>query len=136
MRCRRQLVFFKLVRLIVGPIILFLDFVTSPKGVERPQAEQDEIDNKTRSLVLYQFRTCPFCIKTRRAMRRLNLPIETRNAAVGSPHRDVLEQGGGRIQVPCLYLEEDGEEVWMYESGEIIAYLEQRFGTSSLFSQA
>jgi glutathione S-transferase len=29
--------------------------------------------------------------------------------------------------VPCLLIEEDGEARWMYESNDIIAYLEKRF---------
>ena len=39
-------------------------------------------------------------------------------------HRRALEQGGGKIQVPCLYIPQ-GEEGprWLYESDEIIRYL-------------
>ncbi len=122
--------FFRLVRLVVGPILLFLDFVTSPKGIERPQAEQAEIDRKTKSLVLYQFRTCPFCIKARRAIKRLSLNIELRDAQFDETHRQALLAGGGTIKVPCLKIsEEDGNERWLYESDEIIAYLQKHFSS-------
>lgn len=120
--------FFKLVRLVLGPIILFLDFVTTPKGIERPEAEQAEVDRKTGDLVLYHFRTCPFCIKTRRAIKRLSLKIETRDAQHDMASREELLAGGGKIKVPCLRITGPGGEVrWLYESDEVIAYLQEQF---------
>ncbi len=80
-----------------------------------------------KDLTLYQFLACPFCIKTRRAIYKLNLPIETRSAFEGSPHRKALLEGGGRVKVPCLRIEQDGKVEWMYESSDIIRYLEKRF---------
>jgi glutathione S-transferase len=39
-----------------------------------------------------------------------------------------LLQGGGKVQTPCLRIAgEDGQVRWMYESGDIIRYLQQRF---------
>jgi len=36
--------------------------------------------------------------------------------------------GGGKLTVPCLKIENDsGEVTWMYESSDIVAYLEGRF---------
>jgi glutaredoxin len=120
--------FFKTVRFILGPIILFLDYVTTPKGIQRSTAEQAVVDEKTRKLVLYQFRTCPFCIKTRRAIKRLSLNIEMRDAQHDMQSREELLNGGGKIKVPCLKItSEAGEVQWLYESDEIIAYLEQEF---------
>ncbi|SLJ83579.1 glutathione S-transferase N-terminal domain-containing protein [Psychrobacter sp. DAB_AL43B] len=42
--------------------------------------------------------------------------------------RSELAENGGRVKVPCLRIEENGEVQWMYESNDIIAYLQQRFG--------
>ena len=92
-----------------------------------PQA-QAEVDAAARGLVLYQFYACPFCIKTRRALHRLNVPVETRDAQNDPEHRAALEAGGGKIQVPCLRIEEGGETRSVYESKDIIEYLELRFG--------
>jgi len=60
-------------------------------------------------------------------MYKLNLPIEKRSASEGSSHRDDLLQGGGKIKVPCLRIEENGKVEWLYESSDIIRYLEKRF---------
>lgn len=119
--------FFKLVHAIVGPILLVWDSLTTPKGIERPEDEQRRIDDETRDLVLYQFRSCPFCIKTRRAIKRLSLNIETRDALRDHGNREELLQGGGQVKVPCLKLSDNNETTWMYESNDIIRYLEERF---------
>lgn len=121
-------IFFKTIRLIVGPIILFIDKITSPRGVKRPQDEQKKIDNEASNLVLYQFKTCPFCIKVKRNNKRLSLNIETRDAQHNSTYREELLQGGGQIKVPCLkIIDEKGNDRWMYESDDIVEYLQDRF---------
>ncbi|MCT7653656.1 glutathione S-transferase N-terminal domain-containing protein [Oceanimonas sp. NS1] len=112
----------------LGGIMVVGDLLTRPPRQKRTPEAQQAVNTACRELALYQLPRCPFCIKVRRAMHKLNLPIELRNVNPGSPHRDVLQAGGGRIKSPCLRIEENGETRWMYESGDIIAYLQQRFG--------
>ena len=120
--------FFKTIRLIVGPIILFIDKITTPKGIHRPEEEQQQVDNELTNLVLYQFKTCPFCIKVNRNNKRLSLNIETRDAQYNPTYREELLQGGGQVKVPCLKIIDDkGNNEWMYESTEIMHYLQNRF---------
>ena len=120
--------FFKTLRFILGPILLLWEWLATPKGVVRSEQEQQRIDAETRNLALYQFRTCPFCIKTRRAIKRLSLQIEQFDAQHDPDAREALLKGGGQIKVPCLRITEpSGELRWVYESDAIIAYLEQRF---------
>lgn len=124
--------FFKSLRVVLGPFLLLGDRLTRPKGVVRPTAEQQAVDSRTRKLSLYHFPTCPFCLKTRRAMRRLSLDIELRDARNVDAHRAALLAGGGKPQVPCLLItDDDGEATWLYESGAIIAYLDREFGDSA-----
>jgi glutaredoxin len=120
--------FFRLVRFILGPVVLSWDRLTTPKGIERPEARQEEVDRMTRQLVLYQFRTCPFCIMVRRAVKRLSLNMEMRDAQHNMTHREELLQGGGLVKVPCLKITgPDGEVRWLYESKDIIDHLQQQF---------
>lgn len=120
--------FFKTIRIILGPIVLFVNWVTMPKGVERPAEQQQKIDTEAKSLTLYQFRTCPFCIKVKRMIKRLSLNIEMLDAQYDTQIREELLSKGGKISVPCLKItNEQGETTWMYESAEINRYLEQRF---------
>lgn len=121
-------IFFKTLRIVIGPLLLLWEKLTTPKGIVRSPDEQSRIDRQCGSLALYQFKTCPFCIKVRQELRRLSLNIELRDARNDPDHRQALLQGGGEVKVPCLKItDEQGASQWMYESSDIIRYLEQRF---------
>lgn len=123
--------FFQTLRTILGPILLLGDRLTRPKGVVRPATAQQAVDARTRKLALYHFPTCPFCLKTRRTLRRLSLDIELRDARHDETHRAALTAGGGKPQVPCLLITAaDGQATWLYESDAIAAYLNREFGTA------
>ncbi|WP_264406595.1 glutaredoxin family protein [Vibrio owensii] len=117
----------KFIRWILGKIILLLNAVFSPRGVKRSSEAQKSVDDKAKNYALYQFEACPFCVKVRRAMKRQSVNIELRDAKNDPVHREVLEQGGGRVKVPCLRIEKDGETQWLYESSDIVAYIEKEF---------
>ena len=120
--------FFKTLRLVLTPIVLLVNWITTPRGIERHTEAQEKIDQACASLLMYQFRSCPFCIKVRREMTRLSLPIEKRDAQHDMESREELLLGGGELKVPCLRIEAaDGSVEWMYESDDIIAYLRNRF---------
>ncbi|MDH4584910.1 glutaredoxin [Pseudomonas sp. BN415] len=119
--------FIKALRVGLSQLIIFLDFITRPRKLRRNPEAQAQVAEETANLALYQFNACPFCVKTRRAMHRLNLPIALRDAKNDETHRATLLAGGGKIKVPCLRIDENGESRWMYESNDIIRYLESRF---------
>lgn len=120
--------FFRTLRLILTPFMLLSEKLTTPKAVSRSTDEQAQIERATAHLALYQFSACPFCIKVRKEMARLAVPIETRDAQHNSQHRADLEAGGGRIKVPCLRIShQDGEDEWLYESDAIRQWLQARF---------
>ncbi len=125
----------KLLRNGLGSIIVFIDWLTRPSKLQRSEQEQQKVEQELKGLSLYQLYACPFCIKTRRVLHKLNLPMELKSVAAGSPYREELEQGGGKIQVPCLRIQQDGKDEWMYESSIIIDYLNQRFGTEKKVDQ-
>ena len=117
----------KRIRWLLGQIILFIDWLTRPSPMQRTPEAQAAVDERTHSMALYQFRLCPFCVKVRRSIRRLNLNIELRDALNDPQHRADLREGGGEVKVPCLAITENGKTRWMYESSDIIAWLEQNF---------
>ncbi|APZ44037.1 glutaredoxin family protein [Acidihalobacter ferrooxydans] len=120
--------FFRTVRLVLSPVMIMADRMTTPKGIVRTPQAQAAVEEATARLALYHFQSCPFCIKTRREMARLSLPIELRDAQHDAARREELLQGGGEVKVPCLRIEDDnGDTRWMYESERIIAYLHERF---------
>jgi glutaredoxin len=119
---------FKTLRLVLGPFMLLKERLTQPKGIVREAAAQASVDQQCQNMALYQFSTCPFCIKVRQEMRRLSLPIEKRDAQHHTTNRNELLQGSGATKVPCLKITEaDGQTRWLQDSGAIVAYLRERF---------
>ena len=121
-------IFFRTLRFALIPFMLAWAKLAMPKGIVRTTDAQNNIDLECAGLKLYHFSTCPFCIKVRHEMARLSLPIELRDAQHDLVLRDALLQGGGKIQTPCLRIENhQGKAQWMYESKDIIKYLQHRF---------
>jgi glutaredoxin len=120
--------FFKTLRTVLGPVMLLKETLTRPKGLVRAPAAQEKVDRQCESLVLYQYKTCPFCIKVRQEISRLSLNIQRIDAQHEGPDRQALLQGGGQAKVPCLKMTDAaGKTQWLYDSQKIIAYLQGRF---------
>jgi glutaredoxin len=117
----------KALRVGLGQLILLGDAVSRPRPQRRSAQGQAKVKAEAARLSLYQFHACPFCVKTRRALRRLNVPMTLHDAKNDPVARNRLLTGGGKVKVPCLHIEEGGQSRWLYESKDIIAYLEQRF---------
>lgn len=82
-------------------------------------------------LELYEYADCRFCERVRQTLNRLN--IEYTSRIVGSEEDDAnrvkLLELGGKKQVPFLVDSSDPNNwVMMYESGDIVKYLEEKFG--------
>ncbi|GAA5094422.1 glutaredoxin [Wohlfahrtiimonas larvae] len=115
----------KVIRWILGKIILGLDKLTAPAPMIRSVEEQKKLDEATAQLKLYQFHACPFCVKVRREIRRLNLKIKLVDALNDKTAEERLINEGGKRQVPCLYIVNEDESVtWLYESNAILIYLQ------------
>ena len=122
----------RLIRFVLGQLILLWNRLFSPRSISRDPQLQASIDQQTASLTLYQYEACPFCVKVRRAMKRQALAIETRDVKRSPSAREELLAGGGNLKVPCLRISE-GERgyQWLYESSDIVAYLDQRFSSAA-----
>mgnify|MGYP000040489195 CR=1 FL=1 len=80
-----------------------------------------------KNLALYHYQSCPFCGMTREAIKYIDLDIdiEQRDILKEPKFRKELVAGGGKKQVPCLKIEEEnGATQWLYESRDIINYLQ------------
>jgi glutaredoxin len=120
-----------IIRALLGLLILFFDWVFTPRSIRRDALAQAAIDDQTGKLTLYQYRACPFCVKVRRAMKRQALNIETRDVKRSETAREELLAGGKLLKVPCLRIEDtQGQLRWVYESSEIISYLESSLCSS------
>lgn len=112
-----------IIRWFLGCIILGLNFIFTPRAIKRDPASQKVVDDKTQHLSLYQLPACPFCVKVRRAIKREGLNVNIVNTK-DNANRTELINGGGTHKVPCLKIAKPNEPVtWMYESSDIVAYL-------------
>ncbi len=119
-----------IIRWLLGSLILFMNWAFTPRAIRRAADAQAAIDEQTNSLTLYQYKACPFCVKVRRVMKRQSLNIETRDAKRSDSAKEELIAGGGLLKVPCLRIEDGGDVRWLYESKDIIEYLDSRFSTA------
>lgn len=117
----------QVIRWILGRLILLFNWIFTPKSKKRHSELQQKIDRQMAGLALYQYPACPFCVKVRRAMKRHNLNIKTVDIKRCETSKKELEISGGKLKVPCLKIEqENGEVTWMYESSDIILYLQDK----------
>lgn len=123
--------FFKTLRIVLGPFMLLKEAINRPKGLVRSQAAQDAVDQQCRQLVLYQYKTCPFCAKVRHEIARLSLDLPLIDAQPAGQHRQALIEQGGFAKVPCLKIADGtgtgGTSQWLYDSDKITGYLRGRF---------
>ncbi len=69
-------------------------------------------------LNLYYLENCPFCIKVLDYLEDKNFDIELTEINEVDMAREFLKKNGGKIQVPCLFI--DGDP--LYESDDIIEW--------------
>ena len=79
---------------------------------------------------LFYFATCPYCIKVRLALRWMGIELPLKNIRIHPENKADLIAGGGKKQVPCLRIEDEtGGVQWMYESSDIIRYLNRQLAS-------
>lgn len=91
-----------------------------------PTVRRDQRPNPKRLLEVFEFEACPYCRKVREVLCELDLDYLVHPVAQGSPHRAELERRGGKQQVP--YLIDPNTQTQLYESEDIIAYLNTHYG--------
>lgn len=77
--------------------------------------------NKT--LTLYHFDRCPFCMMVRQYLNDRNISIPQKDILKDPSAKAELMEIGGKTQVPCLVI--DGEA--LYESRDIIQWFDDNW---------
>ena len=91
-----------------------------------PAITADQRPDPKHMLELYDFEGCPYCRKVREVLCELDLDYLVHPVAQGSPRRQELKQLGGKVQVP--YLIDPNTHTRLFESDDIIDYLNERYG--------
>lgn len=115
----------KIIRLVLGNLILAFDALFSPTPISREPTKQVQLNEQTKNWTLYHLKLCPFCVKVRRQMKRLAIQIPMKDVGEDERAQQELMEGGKIDQVPCLrYLDSTGKVQWMYESNDINQFLQ------------
>ncbi len=77
-------------------------------------------------LELFHFEACPYCKKVRMKLEELGVSYISSPSLPGSKNWERLIKLGGEEQVPFIHDQE--KKISMYESDEIINYLEKTYG--------
>ncbi|MEK7567790.1 MAG: glutathione S-transferase N-terminal domain-containing protein [Patescibacteria group bacterium] len=77
------------------------------------------------NITLYAKTGCPYCAMVIHKLEELNMTWEEKNIANDEVAKDLIARGGKR-QVPYIIDKEKGVE--MYESADIVDYLEKNYG--------
>lgn len=80
-------------------------------------------------LELYGFEASPYCRLVRERLCELELPYQLRNVAKGSARREAFVARSGKMQVP--YLVDPNAGIELFESAEILNYLEETYVLAS-----
>ena len=86
----------KALRIGLGQLVVFVDWISRPRKLKRSAEAQAEVQRATADLALYQFRACPFCVKVRRTLHRLDLPVALPAGLAPAP--SVLRAFAGRAR--------------------------------------
>ena len=76
-------------------------------------------------LELWSFEGSPFCRIVRETLCELELPYHLHNVGKGSPARPAFIEASGNMKVP--YLKDPNTGAAMFESADIVKYLEQTY---------
>lgn len=111
-------------------IVIILSFTINENNMTEQQIT-------AKNLTLYYSPHCPYCHRVLNAMVELGLSVNIRAGTAGDitlkdtfadqNAQKTLRQGSGRTTVPCLLIEGDGKQHWMFESLDIIAFLKTVF---------
>ncbi len=94
---------------------------------ERVRPGLEEREQPDELPVLYNIEMSPYCRKVREKFNELNLHYRVENVGKFSARRPELVERGGKMMVPYLIDPNTGTE--MYESDDIVAYLEETYGS-------
>jgi glutaredoxin len=110
--------------------VSFFSKLMTPNKQQKQQAVEvtiDGPDGKAKKLTLYLFESCPFCVRVLKVIKNKKLQLEMRDTMKNQQYEDELVRGGGNSQVPCLKITGNKDDYWMYESSDIIHYIEKQF---------
>ena len=112
----------------LGPLTVFSSMLAS---ASRPMRGRRARPSKRpeKLLELWSFEASPYCRLVRETLCELEIPYLLHNVAKNGQMRRAFVERSGKMRVPYLYDPNTGKE--MFESADIVRYLEDTYGVSS-----
>jgi len=107
----------------VAPLLIGLGLL--PRAGRGGKYRPSKVTAETRALTLWAYEASPFCVLVREALTELEVPHLLKSVARGSPKRQELFAQTGLFQAP--YLEDPNTGKSMFESAEILEYLQNQY---------
>lgn len=114
-------------RHVKGLMADLLDRMVPVKPLDRSRDEQNRLDRASRRMHLYYCRSCPSSIVIKRHCEKLGLRVVEKDVQRVNAYRKELVHGGGAPRVPCLHIDDDKQDSWLYSRDAILEYLDNRF---------
>lgn len=116
-----------LTRHLKGKTLSFVDRIMPVKPVPRSVEEQLLLDRESRRMQLYFCPSCPSSVSIKRYCERIGLHVVQKDVERVNAFRNELVNGGGESRVPCLKVENNDGDSWVYSPEGIMDYLNERF---------
>lgn len=84
---------------------------------------------------LYELPGCPYCAKVRRKLDELGLEYQVTEVPASHDEREEVLAISGQTEVPVIVDEANGVD-GMHESDDIVAYLEETYGSGTETGEA
>ncbi|WP_410765819.1 glutathione S-transferase N-terminal domain-containing protein [Haloferax sp. DFSO60] len=82
------------------------------------------------NLILYELEGCPYCAKVKNKLAELGLEYESQMVPRAHSERTEVQEVSGQTGVPVL-IDEEHDVDGMPESDDIVAYLEETYGSAA-----
>ncbi|KAI1696482.1 hypothetical protein Ddc_20397 [Ditylenchus destructor] len=119
--------FVKALRVGLGHVIIAGDFLTRPRKKTAFRRATGTGERSGQGTDPVSVPRLPVLCEDPPHLAPLNVPVALKDAKNNEQARQTLLEQGGKIKVPCLRIEENGQTTWMYDSKMIIDYLDKRF---------
>ena len=93
-------------------------------------SEADAAAEADERYTLYQYAACPYCALVRDFLADRGIVLPLRDTMQDAAAFRELLVGGGRATVPCLRIDGAAGTRWLYESADIMRYLDERQGAA------
>lgn len=117
----------KLTKQLKGKALDIVDRLLPVRPQPLSPEQRNLLERESRRMHLYYCRSCPSSIAIKRHCERIGLRVVEKDVVRVNAYRNELLNGGGEPRVPCLRVQDEQGDRWLYSPDAIRSYLKNRF---------